>query len=389
MTRSSFNVWQVGHFHDKKTGMAHRATYARPKQRTPGTGAARKVSTMRIKLLGAIAVGALAVVAAGCGGEGELDQEGIIDKVRPSTLQVLVETADGEAGGTGVVVDADKGYVLTNYHVVAGNDGSLRVRSEEEGEVEAAILGMAPCEDLALLKLDRSLSEIKTIEFGTTEDVKAGDSVTVLGYPGTFQVADEKLTANTGTVSVDGTVAAELGSDYPRYEEVVQHNAAVNHGHSGGPLVDEEGKLIGINTLGNTEEENQSYSVGVDRVQRMIPQLEKGNIAYSGLSLMFIGYSKDEIKAARPELGWTIDTGGIGVLVNSVDPGSPADDASIFVNDYIEKIDGKTINSTEDACNALAANQGEKVEVIGYYMAPTDDEDTNAGDRWRATMTVR
>lgn len=358
-------------------------------QRSPlEVGPGREV-TASLKFMTILAVGTLAALAAGCGG-GDLSEQDIIDKVRLSTLQVLVEYDDGPGGGTGIVVD-DEGHVLTNYHVVEGNNGNLRVRSETEGAISATIVGMAPCEDMALLRLEKPFEDTEVIEFGSAEELKAGDQITVLGYPGTLQAgssAETKLVSNTGTVSVDGTVATETGSADPRYEEVVQHSVPVNKGHSGGPLVNEKGDLVGVNTFGNQDQENQNYSLAVERVKRMLPLLKKGDVAYTGLGLISIGIPLEEITKVLPELGWTVDPKGVGVLVRSVDEGSPAARADIFKDDYIEKIDGRTINSTEDACKVFEANQGETVEVEGYYMKDPGDGENAAGGFWEVEMTV-
>jgi S1-C subfamily serine protease len=344
----------------------------------------------------------LAAVAVGCGGGGDsaskdttsapteeagpLDRQQIVDKVRPSAVQVSVRVKDEGATGTGIVVDAAEGFILTNYHVVAGSTAT-NVRWGD-AERPASVIALAPCEDLALIKLAQPIDGLQTIEFGSARNLRAGQELTAIGYPGSLQAGETKVTVNSGGVSVDGVVEAEANSDFPKFPEVVQHEVPINPGNSGGPLVDEQGQLVGVNTFGNADEsvENQNYSVSSDRVKELLPQLIKGDsIAYMGWELLSLKGVEDS--QLEEELGWTVSTEDIGMLVLNVDSGSPAAEQNIFAGDYIEKINDATINSVEEICQIAESNEGKTVDVLGYYMKETGSHE--AGEAWNVKIKVQ
>jgi S1-C subfamily serine protease len=324
----------------------------------------------------------LAVVAAGCGGKSNtakptgsttLTPQQLIALVSKSTVEVFGrEGKSGEAGGTGVVLDAQKGLVLTNAHVISGL-ATVRARFKDT-EVPAQIVGQNPCEDIAVVRLLEKPPGMRSITFGTAANVKSGQSVTALGYPGSLQEPGHaRLTATQGTVSVDGTISAKPDPALPNYTSVIQHQAPINPGNSGGPLVDRRGRLLGINSLLAPGKEEQNYAISIDHIRSFLPSLESGhNTAYVGWDL----YPADQLTDQdTTDLGWHYKSGGVGMAVLGVDPGSPADKRHFGFGDYIEDLNGSEVDTVGDVCEIVQSNEHKVIDVKGFDLV-------NDGKSW-------
>ena len=250
-------------------------------------------SVRRATLLGAAAVAIAATVGAllATGAFEEEPLDAVVERVAPST--VLVEPRRGEerAGtGSGWVLDAKQGLIVTNAHVV--NSGSrFRVGVGDELR-KAEVVGSAPCEDLAVLQV-ADPSGLKTLPLGSQSELRLGEPVVAVGFPGNASLSS-KLTSTTGVVSVVRSTYREPAVDVPVYPNVVQTDAAINPGSSGGPLVDADGKLVGVNSAGRTRSadgriiQGQNYAVGVDRVKKITAVLRQGrSIGWIGMGLEY------------------------------------------------------------------------------------------------------
>jgi S1-C subfamily serine protease len=251
---------------------------------------------------------ALAAFGVFSGGGGTLSNAKIVDKIRPSTYFVVTQTRTGASRGTGWVWDASKGIIVTNAHVVAGGrqwsvatGDDLRVVVNGNnieagpGTKIAKVLGTAPCEDIGLLQVTDT-SGLKTLPRGSQKNVQAGDHVVAVGYPGTLntQTSDvfstpgftrAQLTATSGDVSTPSTTfgAVTEGSDqFGPYQNVILTDAVINQGNSGGPLVDEKGELVGMNSAIRSDVQGQNYAIGVDRITDMVPKILSGQNVCSG-----------------------------------------------------------------------------------------------------------
>jgi len=215
----------------------------------------------------------------------------VVAAVAPST--VLVEPRRGEerAGtGSGWVLDAAQGLIVTNAHVV--NSGSSFRVGVDDRLRPAEVVGSAPCEDLAVLRV-ADTSGLKTLPLGSQSSLRLGEPVVAVGFPGNASL-DSKLTSTTGVVSVVRSTYREAAIDVPVYPNVVQTDAAINPGSSGGPLVDVDGKLVGVNSAGRTRSadgriiQGQNYAVGVDRVKKITAVLRRGrSIGWAGMSIEY------------------------------------------------------------------------------------------------------
>jgi S1-C subfamily serine protease len=214
--------------------------------------------------------------------------EDIVAKARPGTVYVRSRGIGQEASGTGVIVDAAEGLVLTNFHVVAlGPDLKAGTPQRlDDAEVRAA----APCEDLALLHVE-GLEDRGAIPLGRQADVQQGDQVVALGYPASAS-GGHSLTSTAGVVSSVRTPLRIPAPDQPHFTNLVQTDAALGPGNSGGPLVGAGGRLVGINTIlftGSADQpgSDQGYAIGVDTVRDVLSDFREGRSrAWFGAGLL-------------------------------------------------------------------------------------------------------
>jgi S1-C subfamily serine protease len=276
----------------------------------------------------------------------------------------------GIATGSGFLID-NEGHIVTNNHVVEGAT-KVEVRlGSSDTEHEAEVVGADPATDVALLKVDVPADQQHPLELGNSAQVQVGDPVVAIGNP--FGL-DRTVTA--GIVSaLQRQIQAPNGFSI---SHVIQTDAAINPGNSGGPLIDAEGKVIGINSqiqTGGSGDGNVGigFAVPINTAREVVEQIEKnGKVEHA-----FIGISGGSITPALAKaLKLPVED---GVLVNEVTKGSPADKAGIeggdteatiegvkvtLGGDIITEVDGKPISSMEDVINAInGAHPGDKMEL--------------------------
>jgi S1-C subfamily serine protease len=290
------------------------------------------------------ALGALVVAGATVGVLVAVGVIGGSDPPPPAPTEdelVRVETSSGgraTGSGTGWVLDAAEGLVVTNQHVTNSGD-AWRVVTPR-GDLEATLVASAPCDDLALLRVPQ-LSGVRELPLARQSDISEGQTVITLGYPGTL-ASDEPLQVTKGVVSVARTRIDEPEDPGLQiYPNVVQFDASINPGNSGGPLVDLQGRLIGVNTISGSDKQNQNFAVGVDRVRELVPLLRAAR------SLGWTGVDPDVIGDAGvpPEDG----VGIVGVV-----PGTPGAAAGAPGSGRITAVDGTEVVGLRGYCEVLA-----------------------------------
>lgn len=358
----------------------------------------------------ALAGGMIAI--AGCGSDDgggdkpaepvKLDTKQVFERGKPGTVSITGLQGDQPSGGTGIIFDTAEGLVLTNHHVVAGL-AQLKAKVLDEQEIPIQVVGTAPCEDLAVVKLTSKPAGMKALTFGDSARVENQDEVTVLGYPSSFEdPTKQKVVSTSGNVQ-SPEVEADIGPSAPKLSSTIQHSATVNHGNSGGPLLNDRAEVIGVNTLINTGEagevENQFYSITSNRVKEVLPDLKAGkNIADAGWNLQ--AFSETPISSLYELTGYgtaaegerldqQLQAAGIdGMVVLAVSTPSPAEDAQITGGDMITAINGAPVTSYAQVCDALrSATPGQVMNVEGVYIT-SGGEEAAPGDPWKVRMTL-
>jgi putative serine protease PepD len=296
-----------------------------------------------------------------------VDWGAVAAEVQPSVVAISVQAADGSGGdGSGVLLD-DDGHVLTNNHVVATAAGGGRVRvTLVDGRIlDADVVGLDPSTDLAVLALVEAPDDLVPVELGSSDDVRVGDPVMAVGNP-----LGLSGTVTTGIVSaLDRPVTTQsvgVASGEPVVTAAVQTDAAVNPGNSGGALVDEQGRLIGINSsIASLGGGGQSGSIGlgfaipVDSAASVAEQLiEDGTAEHARL-----GVYLDDATADVTDGEWAGERLGAGLA--DVLPGSAAEQAGLRAGDVVVAVDGRpTTSAVALTARVRALQPGETVEVV-------------------------
>ncbi len=247
--------------------------------------------------------------------------------------------------GSGFIISSD-GYILTNNHVIS-RATKIRVKLLYTGEVyDAKVVGSDPKTDVALLKIKAS-RKLPTVALGDSDNIKVGDWVLAVGNP--FGLNG---TVTWGIISAKGRVIGQ-----GPYDHFLQTDAAINPGNSGGPLVDMNGKVVGINTAIVASGQGIGFAVPINIAKKLIPQLKKGNIVRGWLGVLVQNVTPDMVKFFKLP-----DTSG--AIVSQVVKGSPADRAGIKEGDVIVEYDGKKVNSATDLPYLVAfTTPGETVNI--------------------------
>ena len=273
----------------------------------------------------------------------------VFERVAPSVVQIVAHINSGEwlsiggdQTGTGFVWDS-AGHIVTNNHVLQGT-GTISVRFSS-GEVRAAdIIGLAPNYDLAVIRLKNPRNLAVPIPIGTSADLKVGQIAFAIGNP--FGL-DQSMTA--GIISaLKRKLPISSGREL---SNVIQTDAAVNPGNSGGPLLDSAGRLIGVNTaIVAPINVGVGFAIPVDVVNRVVPELiGTGRVPTPGIGII----PADETTTTR--------LGVAGILVMQTKPGSPAEKAGLHgvdtrnrtLGDIIVVANGKPMNRVADLTNEL------------------------------------
>ena len=310
----------------------------------------------------------------------ELNFAPLVKKVRPAVVKVMSESIRKREGfgddlldrflneprgrdkvpgvGSGFFISED-GYLITNNHVVK-DAVKVTVRTIDKKEYTARTVGTDPRTDLALLKIDAA--NLPFIQLGDSNKVEVGEWVLAIGNP-----LDQDLTVTAGIISAKGR---QLGM--ADYEDFLQTDAAINRGNSGGPLVNMEGKVIGINSVilapsgGNI---GIGFAIPSNMAEKVVRDLKsKGRVVrgYLGVSVQFLD-KKDVEDFANLAIA--------GALVVKVEKDSPADIAGLKKFDLIVAVDGKKIKTNNDLAIKIAeASPGDTVKLTIYRKGDSDKE---------------
>ena len=270
-------------------------------------------------------------------------------------LPVEPEPLPQEALGSGFVIDKT-GHIVTNYHVIEGAD-EIEVSFSNQDTLTAKLVGSDPSTDIAVLRVEASSRGLTPLDFGDSDRVRVGDTVVAIGNP--FGLA---RSASAGIVSSvqERTITAPNG--YP-IDHVIQTDAAINRGNSGGPLLNARGEVIGVNSQistadGSTGNVGIGFAVPSNTVKNAVAQLiDKGRVdrAFIGIG----GTSIDPELARQFRL--PVDT---GVLVERVVDGTPAARAGLRGGSSDVIVEGQSYRLGGDVIVALAGRRVESIEAL-------------------------
>ncbi|HVM54951.1 MAG TPA: trypsin-like peptidase domain-containing protein [Acidimicrobiales bacterium] len=295
-----------------------------------------------------------------------IDVHAVLDAVQGAVVAINVEGLGRFGGlargaGSGMVITED-GLVLTNNHVI---DGATRITLtlSDGREVEADVVGGIPSNDVALVQA-RGVDGLATVQFGRSADLRVGDPVVAIG----------NALGLGGTPSVTAGIVSALGRELTpsagsTLTDLIQTDAAIYQGNSGGPLVNAGGEVVGVNTavaasanIGAAE--NLGFALSIDQLLPLIDELKEG-----GGDLVidaFLGVRTQPLDQVQPSvierLGIRTET---GAFVSDIVPGSAADDAGIEAGDVILSINGEAVESPADVGEIIVAlAPGDEVQVV-------------------------
>jgi serine protease Do len=254
--------------------------------------------------------------------------------------------------GSGIIIDKD-GHILTNHHVVRDVD-SIKVTLADKRSFDAEIVGTDPKTDLAIIKIKGKVPrDLPMAELGDSDAVRVGDWVLAIGAPFGYE-----QTVTAGIISAKGRANVGVAD----YEDFIQTDAAINPGNSGGPLVDLDGRVIGINTAIATsigQYAGVGFAIPVNMARRVIEELLKTGKVTRG----FLGVVIQELDEDLASQFGLRDRKG--ALVAQVNKDSPAEKAGVKVGDVIVRFAGKRIEDTRHLRNLVAATApGTKTELV-------------------------
>ena len=248
---------------------------------------------------------------------------------------------DGIATGSGFVID-EGGHVVTNDHVVGGRT-EVSVGFNRRDEQDAEVVGRDPSTDLALLRVARDKADdFRPIPLGASAAVRVGDVAIAIGNPFGLE-----RTLTVGVVSgTDRRIEAPNGF---AIEDAVQTDAPINSGNSGGPLLNDAGELIGVNS--QSRGEGLGFAVAVDTVKKVVADLRR----HGRVRRAFLGVSTSERRSSSRR----------GAVVTDIVRNGPADDAGLRDGDVIVEVGGRPVRSPEGVTRAVGRRRpGDTVEVV-------------------------
>jgi putative serine protease PepD len=269
--------------------------------------------------------------------------DGSVADIYAEAAPAVASVENGNGGsGSGFLMDG-KGHVVTNQHVVDGGS-DFTVRFGEDGEpLDARLVGEDPSTDLAVLEVEDVPAETEPLELASSSDLRPGDVAIAIGSPFGY----------SGTVTTGIISALDRGIPAPNnftIDGVLQTDAAINPGNSGGPLLDAEGRVIGVNSqiAASSSRTNSGvgFAVPVDTVKQIVPQLiEGGEVEHAFLGVGFDPNSEEAV-------------------IGDITPGGPAASSELRPGDRITAVDGREIATSDDLASAIDDHKpGDRVKL--------------------------
>jgi len=269
-----------------------------------------------------------------------------------------VGSDSGFSLGSGFIASPD-GYVITNDHVVEGEHGATTVTFGDDTTVSAKLIGVDQESDVAVVKVDKT--GLPAVQFGDSDQVAVGDPVLAMGSPLALT-----NTVTSGIVSaLDRTIEADEPGGPTRYYAAIQTDAAVNHGNSGGPLVDAGGRVIGINSVIRSLA-SDSDTAGNIGLAFAIPINQAKRIAQE-----IIDTGKSQRTVIGAELSSSYQNPNGGIQVSSVSSGGPAEHAGLAAGDILTRLNGRPLDQPADLIALVRKYAPGQAVTIAYQRGGT------------------
>ena len=275
----------------------------------------------------------------------------IANNVKSAIVGISAKLSNGTSIGSGVAI-ADGGYILTNFHVVNGGK-SFTVYFANKSTAKATFVWGDSALDLAIMKSTQNLPYLDTAPLS---EVEIGDDVLAVGTPISLQF---QHTFTKGIISaLNRTIEVPSLGGYSTYmQNLIQHDASINSGNSGGPLINNQGKIIGINSLKASDAEGIGFAIPIETAMAVAKRVIPDN----NFKQVYLGVFTCDAELAEVEQLSTISQ---GAYIIDIDGMSPLGKTNLKNGDVITKINDKEIKSTLDLRKAIySLNQGEKVEI--------------------------
>ena len=272
------------------------------------------------------------------------------------------------SGGSGFLI-SDDGYILTNYHVVEGATKIKVNLTDDRHDYTAEVVGTDPSSDLALIKIEVP-KKLPFLTLGDSDALRIGDWVIAVGNPLQYE-----HTVTVGVVSAKGRKLGGLSRDFS-LDSFIQTDAAINFGNSGGPLINVEGEVVGVNTAISSVGQGIGFAVPANIAKDVTTQLRaKGKVSRGYLGITVAEITPDMVEA------WGLKDDH-GALVQSVSSGLPADQAGVKKGDIITAIDGKPVATSDEVVRLISGKDpGSKVRITVLRDRHEQTLTANLGDR--------
>lgn len=276
----------------------------------------------------------------------------VANRLAPAVVSIIVEGRSmSTSAGTGMIITAD-GYILTNKHVI-GDARSITVITDNNNTYEnVKLVGTDPVDDVAILKINNA-ADLPTVTLGDSKSIIIGQQVIAIGNA----LGQYQNTITSGIISGLGRSLTAYSSDYSMSEQLsdmIQTDAAINSGNSGGPLVNAAGEVIGINTAVSTEGSNLGFAIPISSIKGLIKSvIEKGYITRSYAGVRYLNITPD----IAAEYDLPVTSGAYLFTDSSSTPavieGSPAAEAGLESGDIITKVNGISIGRSGSLSSLL------------------------------------
>ena len=318
------------------------------------------------------------------------------EQAKAAVVQVLGDSI----AGTGFVYDASRGLVVTTASNIAGESSLDVLGAGKEHSAPAQLLGSDPCQDLAVLKLTYPQQGLKDLQFGDSDLVFTDDPITSLGYSDAGGVAADVVATDGKVTDAPDSPDMSHVASYPHYPSIITHSAEVKPGGAGGPVLNSEGEVVGINTSVFIKDAHQTSYVAISsnhaksKLADLAVGVKKNDPGWRLDALSDPLLPKDAALAGLPK-GSTQDAqknlqkeGIDGLFLLDVRKNSPVSSARLRQGVVITTVNGKDVSSVSGLCDALeSASAGDKLDLKGVYSG-VGSAGHESGESWNTELVL-